>query len=226
MLNRANYGGLSDGFGAMKKKKKAKRWTSWHFRPFRLTLMFWVLLLVIYMFPIGIRTFWDTELFWYFEYEIYCVFPFLAALLLSYVTPIIWIWRTHQYWLPHISKANLIVLGIFGILVLGGIALPSQRGPHYLATTRTDDHIYYLGYIESRIDFSLTVSFYKCDHLGLFCTRLCEYPMGSIHHKEEFGLRSDAQAQSVTITLNNQPLCTYSEKSWRVQQIAIPVPIE
>jgi hypothetical protein len=193
-----------------KKKKKAKQWLSWRFRFFRLTLLMWVTLLAIPIFEAGLRIFFNIEIFWYFEYSgLLGLVPLSAALLLSYLTPVIWIWRTHHSWIPQIVKANLFVLTIFGIFFVGGLALPSPRGPYHLATAKMDDHVYYLGYVESRKLSSIRImGMYRCDYIGLFCTRVCDYPMGQ-YHSEQFGLLTDPQTQSVFLTLDDAVVCPH-----------------
>jgi hypothetical protein len=189
-----------------RKKKKAKRWLSWRFRLFRLTLLLWMTLLAIPVFEAGLRIFFSVRIFWYFEYSrLLCLVPFSTALLLSYLTPVIWIWRTHHSWLPQIVRANFFVLFILGILFVGGLALPSPIGPYHLATAKTSDHVYYLGYTGSS---TRIIGLYECDRIGLFCTRVCDVPMGP-YHKELFGLLTDTQTQRVFLTFDNGVVCPH-----------------
>jgi hypothetical protein len=202
------------GVGVMKKKKKkAKRWLSWRFRPFRLTVTIWIILIAIPVFRTGLRTFFDIEIFWYFDFhEFICMEPFVVALLLSYVTPLLWIRKTHRFWMPQIIKANFLVLLFFGILLLVMVALSwaIPKGTFPLATAEMDDHIYRLGYTESYPGFFIQL--FKCDQIGLFCTRVCENRISSmIRSKDQFGLDTDAQTHTVFLTFYGEPICSHSD---------------
>ncbi|MBI5957263.1 MAG: hypothetical protein HY866_00915, partial [Chloroflexi bacterium] len=154
----------------------------------------------------------NREIFWYFEYSrLYCLIPFVAALLLSYITPMIWIARTHQSWIPQFATANGLILFMLGALLIIVITIEfySPRGPYHLASVKTNGHVYYLGVLEyDSGDPAYAIQLYECDRYGLLCTVVCEYPTAYKRWREHFGLRADAQAQTISVILDNEPICT------------------
>jgi hypothetical protein len=136
-----------------KRKKKAKRWLSWRFELFRLTLMAWAMLVLCPVFQIGLRTLFNVEIYWYSQYsrEI-CLVPFCLGLFLSYLTPLVWVWRTHRSWIPQISKANFLVLLILGMLFLLVSEVGVSPGPDHVTSAKMHNHIYYRRYaVDSKV---------------------------------------------------------------------------
>jgi len=174
--------------------------------------MLWMLLIALPILQVGLKYLFAIEVFWYFEYSrLFCLGLFCLALLFSYFAPIIWIRRTHQYWVSHISKANFFVLMAIGIVYIAGVGLPRTIGPYHLATTRANGHVYYLGYVEVKEDsYTYLMSLYRCDRFGFFCTAVCEYPITGMARRKQFDLLTDDQAHTVALTLNDEPVCISS----------------
>jgi hypothetical protein len=183
---------------------------SWRFRPFRLILTIWSLLIIVPISQMVLGAFFDIEIFRYLEYrQFYCIAPFFAALLLGYIPPIMWLRKTDQFWIPQMVKAHFLVLLYLGILfvVTLALALHTPEGPFHLATAEMDDHVYYLGYTKSYPGFFIQL--FKCDRIGLFCTRVCEDRISSTVHKNRFGLHTYAQTHIVSLTLDDKPICSH-----------------
>lgn len=210
--------------GAVKKKKKAKHWWSWRFRLFRLTLVLWVIVIGLLASQYALMMFFASENFWYFEYsQTICFSSFLAAFFLSYFTPIFWIWKTNQFWMPQIIKANVLVLLMFGVifmllvLIMIGAAWSQPTSsvildhPHlsYPATFHTDRYFYRLTYLRSSSGpNSMRVS--QCDPVH-GCTDVCRYLLKTGISPYQFDLFANAKTQTVSLRLDEEPVCTAFE---------------
>jgi hypothetical protein len=104
------------------------------------------------------------------------------------------------------------VLLILGILLLFVLVVNESPGSEHVTKAKMYKHIYFLDFIRSdEPETPYIYRLYRCDQLGLFCARVCEFP--TTHTRERLNLLTDEHAQTVSITLDGAPVCTYPEQN-------------
>ena len=129
-------------------------------------------------------------------------------------------WRHPKRNLPRLENLIGFVFLILICCIISLVALGPDEFNQHLASTRFNDHVYQLAQINAWSAFGHDLKLYECDRLGMTCRGVCGYPSSPFNEEfegyssfalDQAGISVDSETQTISITIDAEPVCTYPE---------------